>query len=169
MNGMYRVDEATCTSCGECVEACPTGAITLADGRAHIDDAACIDCGSCARACPQGAIVLVDAVAPTSPVIRPEASLTPAAPGMMASAEAASLAHRAGAELLSAEPRRGRFWPMVGGALVWAARELLPEVLTAWRTSRTGIVQPADRRSVTFGRVASQKPRAGRRHRWGRA
>lgn len=151
------------------MDACPTGAITLMDGRTHIDDAACIDCGSCAKACPQGAIVLVDTVAPASPVIRPEASLTLAAPVMTVTAEAASLAHRAGAELLPAKPRRGRFWPMVGGALVWAARELLPEVLTAWRTSRTGIVQPADRRSVTFGRAASQKPRAGHRHRWGRA
>lgn len=168
MCGMYRVDEATCTGCGECVDTCPTGAIAVMDGRAHIDDAACIDCASCAKACPQGAIVLVDTVAPASLVIRPEASLTPAAPGVTASAEAASLAHRAGAELLPAEPRRGRFWPMVGGALVWAARELLPEVLTAWRTSRTGIVQPADRRSVRFGRVASQGPHAGHRHRWGR-
>lgn len=173
MYRMYRVDEATCTGCGKCVDACPTEAITLAAGRAHIDDAACNDCGSCAQACPQGAIVLVDTVAPASLVIRPEASLTPAAPGVTATAEAASLAHRAGVELLPAEPRRGRFWRLVGGALVWAARELLPEVLTAWRSSRAGAIRPDGHQSAghtaTSIQIASQQPRAGHRHRWGRA
>ena len=49
---MYRVDEATCTGCGDCVEACPAGAIALVEGRARIDDATCAECGSCADVCP---------------------------------------------------------------------------------------------------------------------
>ena len=164
---MYRVDEAICTGCGGCVDACPVGTIALVDRRARIDDAACIDCGSCARACPQGAILMVDAC----PVIQPYASLTAVAP-VKASAEDAPLVHRPGVEVLPAEPRPSRFWPMVSGAFVWAARELLPEVFSAWRKSRAGqlgAVQSVSRNSVTFGRAASRRPRSGHRHRWGRA
>ncbi len=176
MYQLYRVDEALCTGCGACVDACPAEAIALVDGRARIDDAACIDCGSCAGACPQGAIMLADAAGPAYPVIQPQASLTVVAP-VKTSTEVASLVHRPNVEApvlsevarLPAEPQRSRFWPLIGGALTWAARELLPEVLAAWRTSRAGVVRPISSKSVASGQVASKQLRAGRRHRWGRA
>ena len=49
-----------------CVHACPKGAITVVNHRAHIDHSKCITCGKCLAACPFGAIMdksyLVDAI-----------------------------------------------------------------------------------------------------------
>jgi len=65
---------STCVACGECVQACPTGALmpaTLVDangvyanapGRAG--NSTCVACGECVQACPTGALMpatLVDA------------------------------------------------------------------------------------------------------------
>jgi heterodisulfide reductase subunit A len=59
------VSEDACDGCGECVSACPFGAISLvgadADGRAGIatvSAAGCKGCGACAPACPRDAIDL---------------------------------------------------------------------------------------------------------------
>jgi len=164
---MYRVDQAACTGCGDCVDACPAEAIALLDGRARIDEAACADCGSCADACPQGAIRAEDAISvgatiapwvdssPLSRTATPEEALEPMRLPQV--------------EIMSPVARRSQLWPMVGSALVWAARELLPEMLAAWRTSRAGVLQPASRESVTVGLIASKRSRFGHRHRWGRA
>jgi ferredoxin len=127
---MYRVDEAICTSCGDCVEACPAGAIALVNGLAHLDQTVCADCGSCASACPQGAILM--ASIPVQTPTRVPTSLSPLA-ASTATVEAPSPALRAQVEVLAAAPRGSRLWPVVGGALVWAARELLPAVLRAWQ------------------------------------
>lgn len=168
MYQLYRVDEALCTGCGACVDACPSEAIALVDARAQIDDATCVHCGSCVRACPQGAIMLAEAAGTAYPVIQPPASLTLVAPATT-STEVASLVHRPTVEALPAKPQRSRVWPLVGGALTWAARELLPEVFAAWRTSRSGAVRSMSSQWVASDRVVSKQPRAGRRHRWGRA
>ena len=162
---MYRVNEATCTGCGDCVAACPPGAIALAAGRATIDEARCADCGSCADACPQGAIVIADAAISSGASM---SAVVPAVPAA-ASVEAISLARRPEIEVLPATSRRSRLWPAVGGALVWAARELLPEVIAAWRTPRAVELQPTSRNSTTFGLAAFTHRRTGHRHRWGRA
>jgi hypothetical protein len=84
-------------------------------------------------------------------------------------AELARPIPRPTAEVLPVAPRPSRIGPVIGGALVWAARELLPEVLAAWRTSQGGILRRSGRKSVTFGRMTSQPSRVGHRHRWGRA
>ncbi|MCX6028118.1 MAG: 4Fe-4S binding protein [Chloroflexi bacterium] len=165
---MYRVDAATCTGCGDCVEACPAGAIALVAGRAHIAEARCTGCGSCADACPQGAIVMADAVNPAYAVIKPGASMlavVPAAP----SVEAASFTHWPAAEVLPAVTWRRRLWPMIGGALVWATRELLPEVIAAWRASHAGVSQPISFKPDASVRRTSTARRNGHRYRWGRA
>ncbi len=51
-----------CTGCGECVETCPFGAISLVGGdggeTAAIDAAGCKGCGACAPICPENAIDL---------------------------------------------------------------------------------------------------------------
>lgn len=164
---MYRVDETACTGCGDCVEACPTGAIAVVDGRARIDEASCTDCGSCADGCPEGAIVRAEVVSPACVAIKSTEDLTIAA-ASAASGEASSLSHRPEAEVLPAASWRTRLWPMVGGALVWAARELLPEVIATWQASRAGVLQPTNRKAATFGLAALSHRRAGHRHRWGR-
>jgi len=53
-------DVALCTGCGECIPACPTGAITMRES-AQTDAALCIRCCACVRACPAGALDLGDA------------------------------------------------------------------------------------------------------------
>ncbi len=50
---------ALCTHCGDCVPACPTGALTLRDGRVVFDPATCTDCDDCLRACPINANPMV--------------------------------------------------------------------------------------------------------------
>jgi heterodisulfide reductase subunit A len=53
----------SCTGCGQCVEACPFGAITLlsSDGGhvATIDPTGCKGCGACGPVCPEDAIDLL--------------------------------------------------------------------------------------------------------------
>ncbi len=162
---MYRVDEAACTGCGDCVEVCPAGAIALVNGRARIDGAACAECGSCADACPPGAIAMAADLARSTEAL---AARVPAVAPSARASRSDGLAQRPAAKVLPAEPQRRSVWPLVGAGLIWAARELLPEVLAAWRAARAGSLQPAAHRSTTFGHVASLQRRAGRRHRWGR-
>jgi pyruvate formate lyase activating enzyme len=47
-----------CRLCGECVKACPQGAIRLED-RVYTDTTLCQDCGACTQVCVQGARELV--------------------------------------------------------------------------------------------------------------
>ncbi|MBR3257754.1 MAG: 4Fe-4S binding protein [Eggerthellaceae bacterium] len=43
-----------CNYCCECLEACPVGAVNLAEG--NIDNDLCTECGACQEACPIDAI-----------------------------------------------------------------------------------------------------------------
>lgn len=52
------VDQAKCTLCKTCVEACPSGAITIIDGRLVINPDECVSCGICVEECPEEAITL---------------------------------------------------------------------------------------------------------------
>jgi hypothetical protein len=71
-------------------------------------------------------------------------------------------------EVLPAEPHHSRIWPAVGSMLIWAARELLPELLAIWQASRSKVILPA-RETAPLPQVASQPSRIGHRHRRGRA
>ena len=53
-----QVDEAQCTGCGVCVDACPFGALSL-DDVATLDWEKCLGCGVCAGQCSRSAIALV--------------------------------------------------------------------------------------------------------------
>lgn len=44
-----------CYGCGECVDLCPTGAISLHDGRSTTDIELCTKCCACVKSCPVGA------------------------------------------------------------------------------------------------------------------
>ena len=47
--------------CRRCVAACPTAAITLADGVPVVEAAACVRCGACVPVCPTDAVAAGDA------------------------------------------------------------------------------------------------------------
>jgi len=53
---MFRIDSSRCTGCGNCVQACPQGAISLRNNLAVINQEQCIRCGSCVTVCPVNAI-----------------------------------------------------------------------------------------------------------------
>lgn len=46
------VVEEWCTGCGQCLEACSTGALTISDGRATVGGDSCLTCGYCLPRCP---------------------------------------------------------------------------------------------------------------------
>ncbi len=53
---LFRVDSATCTACGLCMEACPTGNITWDPRGLPQWDRRCLLCLSCEMTCPEEAI-----------------------------------------------------------------------------------------------------------------
>jgi predicted aldo/keto reductase-like oxidoreductase len=48
-----------CKGCGMCIEACASGSLSLADGKAVVDEASCVLCGYCGAACPEFMIRVV--------------------------------------------------------------------------------------------------------------
>ena len=55
------VDERRCTGCGDCVTACPTDCLALAEALPWLArPAECISCALCALVCPTGAIEMRD-------------------------------------------------------------------------------------------------------------
>ena len=50
-----KVDAEKCTSCGACVDCCPSEAIAM-DDKAVISADKCVDCGVCVDECPVEAI-----------------------------------------------------------------------------------------------------------------
>jgi len=50
------IDSELCSGCGLCVTVCPTGTISLKEGKAIASGEESISCGHCEAVCPQGAI-----------------------------------------------------------------------------------------------------------------
>jgi len=59
---MVHIDQAKCSECGACINACPEGALNLKDGVVIVDPSRCQECGVCIAVCPTGAISLPERV-----------------------------------------------------------------------------------------------------------
>ena len=62
------VDAEACIGCGDCVERCQFGALSVPDDTCVVDLGRCVGCGVCATACPADALRLE---------LRPEADISP--------------------------------------------------------------------------------------------
>ena len=147
---MIIIDAGRCTGCSACVEACPTGAVYLVEGKATLDGALCRECEACVDACPTGAVSLAAQREMVSmPASRPETEIiqvkTRPAPAPLT-----------------------RALPVVGAALAWAGRELVPRLADyflgalarrEYRSKRAD----SDRSNDA---PASGEGRGGRRHGW---
>lgn len=52
------VEDELCIGCGECIERCQFGAVSLQDQVCVVESLRCMGCGLCAAACPTGALRL---------------------------------------------------------------------------------------------------------------
>jgi NAD-dependent dihydropyrimidine dehydrogenase PreA subunit len=112
---LITIDATQCTGCGACLEVCPTGALYLVDGKAVVDSALCNECKACLTACRAGAIALDTTVQPEAEPVR--------VPAIRPEPEVIRIATKPQPALL-----RSRVLPVVGTALVWAGREVLPRL-----------------------------------------
>jgi len=55
-----QVDAQLCVGCGQCVQVCPTGAISLdVEAKPRVNASLCQGCNACASQCPTAAIRMV--------------------------------------------------------------------------------------------------------------
>jgi NAD-dependent dihydropyrimidine dehydrogenase PreA subunit len=157
---MIKIDTERCNGCGACVEVCPTGALYLVEGTAAADQRLCTECEACITACPNEAISLVtpqNAVVESArvPALRPDP--------LVIQANTKS----------SPAPLRASLLPLVGDALAWGWREIVPrlaEVLLydldrrATRRQRPAVRQgtPANGSSVRGGGSGRRRRRRQR-------
>lgn len=110
-----------CNGCAACVDVCPNSAIYLVDDKATVDERLCRNCEACVAACPVGAIVAMP-LAQTPPQEAPEPQTVP-----VRSIQPEPVAIRV-RENQTPVPFRAKVLPVVGAALAWAGREILPRL-----------------------------------------
>ena len=156
---MIIIHAERCNGCGACLEVCPHGALYLIEGKAVVDEKLCRECEACVAACPTEAIVISEQVA----VSTPDQAL-PARPEP---------------NVISVEPQpapvalRTKVLPVVGAALNWAGRELVPRLAYYLLDGLDHQATRQPGRSVARGGGSSDNLRGSgrqqrRRHRGGR-
>ena len=50
------VDPEKCEGCGDCIESCPSEAISMVEEKAQVKVEDCVDCEACVDECPTEAI-----------------------------------------------------------------------------------------------------------------
>jgi len=139
------VDVNRCTGCGACVEVCPTGAITLVNGKASVNETLCRGCGVCVDACPEGAI---------QPVLQGE--MVPAVVGERAPRpyRPSPLVETAGAAVAVA-----------GTGLVVRAAQALGRAVSRWLARRPDAAVGSSARGASPAGGGGRGGRGGRRRR----
>lgn len=146
---MVQVDTALCTGCGACVQACPEGAVLLANYKAAIDDSRCPECGDCIDLCPAAAITAA------APLAFPWAAARPA-----------RLAGPVSSLAVSTPRRDTQAWAAAGWAFL--ERWLMPraaEILGGALERRVARPTPAARPIETSDVMPRRATGRGRRHR----
>jgi hypothetical protein len=60
MHGALHVESGEdCTGCGECVESCRFGSLSIVEGRCVVDLSKCTGCGGCIKSCPEDNLRMV--------------------------------------------------------------------------------------------------------------
>ena len=167
---MITINLERCDGCGECMAFCPDGAIYLVDGGAVVDHTLCRECEACIAACPTEAIVITEQVQEQTPV----PNIVPTWPGGGPEPEVIRVEPEATPVL-----RRAGLLPMVGTALIWTAREIVPRLAEYWLASMDRRL--AQQRATDSAQHTSKAKRSrqdidpqngrcgsGRRHRRGR-
>jgi len=129
---LITIDAERCTGCGACMEVCPTGALYLVDGKATVDGALCRECEACLAICPTAAITLTARQGAVAEPVR--------VPARRPEPEVVQV--RTQPTLV---PLRARVLPVVGAALAWVGREILPQMADVLLDSldrRTTRLQP---------------------------
>jgi len=140
---MVYVDVEKCTGCGTCAEACPVGAISMVEGKAKIDQEKCTGCEACVEVCPTGAMMAVrEPVAERAPI----PSVRPAPEAIQVRPPTAPISLRT------------RLVPLVGSALAFLGRQIVPHLADALDRGLTG--RPGLARG---GRGLRRRRRRGRR------
>jgi ferredoxin len=118
---MMYVDETRCTSCGACLQVCPSNAIRLVDDKTRIDAALCNDCRACVEVCPSDAIIAaLPAIVPAARTTRAPLPIRSAQILLTPIGETKALTTRA--RVIA---------PAVGAALTFLGREVAPRVASA--------------------------------------
>lgn len=125
---MIYVDTGRCTGCGECVDTCSAGAITLKNELAFIDESLCKECEACLGVCQPGAILLVEPV--DSSEYEPIRSIS------------APIRLRPATLSVSL---RDLLRPAFGAALLWTGRELVPCLAELALNRLSRLSQPVER------------------------
>ncbi len=56
---IIKIDEEKCDGCGQCIPACPEGALKIIDGKARlVSESYCDGLGACVGMCPKGALII---------------------------------------------------------------------------------------------------------------
>ena len=144
---MMYIDTDHCTGCGLCVESCPNDALRLVEGVAQLDEARCSACEACVEACPEGAILVVQES------VRSEAPI--AVRAEVLEAVRVTVPVPAPARPLMPVVRPPGMWPLVGAALAFVGREVVPRLtealLDSWERRQSSPLADASSRPVATG------------------
>ena len=60
MKHPLNINPEKCTGCGQCIDSCPFGALTMSGNVAEVEPELCCLCGACVKTCPFSAITITE-------------------------------------------------------------------------------------------------------------